>query len=77
MGVAVLRAPVGTRSPKLPQKFGHGPKFVGQLLSRNQVTLTVVFKSGRHLPTISLNLGVPLTVGNTLVLSTNVVRLLF
>ena len=37
MGVAVPRAPVGTRSPKPPQKFGHGPLFVGQLLSRNQV----------------------------------------
>ena len=24
MGVAVPRAPVGTRSPEPPQKFGHG-----------------------------------------------------
>ena len=38
MGVAVPRAPVVTRSPEPPQKFGHGPKFVGQLLSRNQVS---------------------------------------
>ena len=32
MGVAVPRAPVGTRSPEPPQKF------VGQLLSRIQVS---------------------------------------
>ena len=38
MGVAVPRAPVVTRSPEPPQKFGHGPLFVGQLLSRNQVS---------------------------------------
>ena len=38
MGVAVPRASVGTRSPEPPQKFGHGPLFVGQLLSRNQVS---------------------------------------
>ena len=38
MGVAVPLAPVGTRSPELPQKFGHGPWFVGQLLFRNQVS---------------------------------------
>ena len=37
MSVAVPQAPVGTRSPEAPQKFGHGPYFVGQLLSRNQV----------------------------------------
>ena len=38
MGVAVPRAPVVTRSPEPPQKFGHGPLFVGQLLSRHQVS---------------------------------------
>ena len=38
MGVAVPRAPVGTQSREPPQKFGHGPLFVGQLLSRNQVS---------------------------------------
>ena len=38
MGVAVPRAPVDTRSPKLPQKFGYGPWVVRQLLSRNQVS---------------------------------------
>ena len=38
MGVAVPRAPVVSRSPEPPQKFGHGPLFVGQLLSRNQVS---------------------------------------
>ena len=37
MGVAVPLAPVVTRSPEPPQKFGHGPSFVGQLRSRNQV----------------------------------------
>ena len=34
----VPRAPVGTRSPETPQNFGHGPRFVGQLLSRNKVS---------------------------------------
>ena len=39
MGVVVPQASVGTgRSPEPPQKFGHGDLFVGQLLSRNQVT---------------------------------------
>ena len=38
MGVAVPRAPMVTQSSEPPQKFGHGPKFVGQLLSRNQVS---------------------------------------
>ena len=38
MGVAIPRAPVGTRSPGPPQKFGHRPLFVGQLLSRKQVS---------------------------------------
>ena len=37
MGVAVPRAPVVNRSPEPPQKFGNGPYFVGQMLSRNQV----------------------------------------
>ena len=44
MGVAVPRAPVGTRSPEPPQKFGHGPLFVGQLLSRNQVSQKIRVK---------------------------------
>ena len=33
MGVAALRAPVGSWGLGSPQKFGHGYKFVGQLLS--------------------------------------------
>ena len=28
---------VAARSPQPPQKFGHRPSFIGQLLSRNQV----------------------------------------
>ena len=38
MGVAVPRASVGTRSPGPPQKFGHRPLFVDQLLSPNQIS---------------------------------------
>ena len=38
MSVAGPRAAVGTRSPEPPQKFGHGPFFIGQLLSENQVS---------------------------------------
>ena len=36
--MAVPRTPVGTRGPEPPQKFHYGPKFVGQMLSRNQVS---------------------------------------
>ena len=38
MGVAAPRAPFGGWGPGPPQKFGHWSKFVGQLLSRNQVS---------------------------------------
>ena len=38
MSVTALLAPVGTSSSGPPQKFGHGPSSVGQLLSRNQVS---------------------------------------
>ena len=37
MGVAVPQALMGGWSPGPPQKFGHLSKFVGQLLSREQV----------------------------------------
>ena len=38
MGVAVPRALISGWGPGRPQKFGHGPLFVGQLLSRKQVS---------------------------------------
>ena len=38
MGVAAPRAPFGGWDPGPPQKFGHWSYFVGQLLSRNQVS---------------------------------------
>ena len=38
MGVAIPRAPVSIRSPEPPQKFGHRPQYVGQLLSPNQIS---------------------------------------
>ena len=38
MGVAVPRALVGSWGPGSPQKFGNWSKFVGQLLSRKQVS---------------------------------------
>ena len=38
LGVAAPRAPVGGRGPRPAQKFGPGPYFVGQLLTRNQVS---------------------------------------
>ena len=38
MGVAAPRAPIGGWGPGPPQKFGHRSLFVGQLLSRNQVS---------------------------------------
>ena len=35
MGVAVPRAPVVTRSPEPPQKFGHGPSLLVNQVSQN------------------------------------------
>ena len=33
MGVAAQRAPVGAQTSRPPQKFGHGPYFIGKQLS--------------------------------------------
>ena len=38
MGVAAPQEPFGGWGPEPPQKFGHWSLFVGQLLSRNQVS---------------------------------------
>ena len=37
MGVAAPQVPAGARSLQALQKSCHGPLFIGQLLSRNQV----------------------------------------